>query len=1119
MSNNIESVSEHGNQETRASLNGPTVSDDKYRSFIENLPVLFYAVDPNPPYSPLYVSPAFSRFGYPIGAWLNDPQIFLKVIHPDDREWVFQQTTQSTITGEEVDYEYRIIDAKGETHWVHDRGCLIRDKHGSIVCREGVMLDITVRKHTEEALQKSEERIRNLFENANDIIYVHDLSGKFLSINTAGERLLGYERSEATSLNISEIVVPEHHSLVREQLERKINGDEKRTPYEIDCLRSDGSRITLEVNSSAVVNGTNVVAIQGIARDVTQRKVAEAALRESESNLAAAQRITHLGSWELEINNVNDSNENIVWWSDEVFRIFGHEPRQFEVTSALVYQAVHPDDRSLVSSKFTEAVLDRRFLEFDARIVLPNGSERVLRTRAETVFNETSGEPSRMLGTVQDVTERIRSEDALKKSEEQYRELFENANDLIYTHDLDGNFTSLNRAGERITGYSREEAVKINISDLVAPNFQHAAKAMTQRKLNGDLPGTYEVDIVAKAGLIVSLELSTMFIHRNGVAVGVQGIGRDITERKRTERALIESENRYRQLGEGIFHQVWTADPSGRLDYVNARTLEYFAKSHIEVIGEGWQNVVHPDDLNECLRRWTHSIATGELYETEFRLRRYDGTYRWHKATATCSRNIEGKIVKWFGTNTDIEDQKCTEEKLNFYARHDTLTNLPNRAEFMNHLRIAVERANEHEKARFAVLFLDLDRFKVVNDSLGHVVGDRLLIAIAERLRTYVRPGDVVARLGGDEFTILLNRTGSHKEVTQIAERVQRNLSKPFKIDNYEVFTSASIGIIVSDEILRQPEDFLRDADSAMYRAKEAGKARYEVFDREMHVRNMNLLQIETDLRHAVERNEFEVLYQPILNLETGSINEFEALIRWRHPQHGLITPDEFVGVAEETGLIVGIGEWILERSCRQVAKWQKNLAAELCVSVNLSAKQLMHPTLIKQVVQILRKTGVEAGQLKLEVTESTVMEHSEKALAVLNELNDMGISLSTDDFGTGYSSLSYLQRFPFDRLKIDRSFIDKLGENEKSTAIVKTILMLGENLDIQVVAEGIETQKQLDHLRMLGCRFGQGYLFSPPATAVEARKMITSGSGDPSISAIFHKIETTPVIEAVMLQ
>jgi diguanylate cyclase (GGDEF)-like protein len=409
----------------------------------------------------------------------------------------------------------------------------------------------------------------------------------------------------------------------------------------------------------------------------------------------------------------------------------------------------------------------------------------------------------------------------------------------------------------------------------------------------------------------------------------------------------------------------------------------------------------------------------------------------------------------------------------------------------MSQLRISVDRLKNSPGSSFAVLFLDLDRFKVVNDSLGHAVGDKLLIAIAGRLQACVRPGDVVARLGGDEFTILLNRTGGIDDVTRVAERLQSQLAAPFRLGNYEVFTTASIGIIMSDETVRQPEDFLRDADSAMYRAKDAGKARYEVFDRQMHVRNLNLLQIETDLRHAVERSEFEVLYQPIVEMQTGRINEFEALIRWRHPKNGLISPDEFISVAEETGLIIPIGKWILQESCRQIAEWQSRFAFPLSVSVNLSAKQLMHPSLIEQITGILADAGLNARQLKLEVTESTVMEHGERSQSVLNALDDLGISLSTDDFGTGYSSLSYLQRFPFDRLKIDRSFIDKMDDDDKSRAIVKTILMLGENLGIEVVAEGIETDRQLQLLTSLGCQYGQGYLFSHPLEARRAEKLL----------------------------
>lgn len=941
---------------------GPTfaIDDAMYRGFIENLPVMFYAVIAEPPYTPLYVSPAFSKFGYPLEDWQNDPQIWLKVIHNDDREWVFKQTNASTLSGEEVDYEYRIVDAGGSVHWVRDRGCLIRDAGGNILYREGVILDITERVRAQEALRVSEERFRNLFENANDIIYVHDLKGNYISLNHAAERIFGYTREEALRLNMTQIAAPEHIELAREQMERKLSGTAQQTAYELDCLRRDGSRVTLEVNSSVISDNGVPVAVQGIARDVTERKLAEEAIRESENR---------------------------------------------------------------------------------------------------------------------------------------YRDLFENANDLIYTHDLRGNFTSLNRAGEQITGYSREEALTMNISQVVAPSSVEMARQMTMKKLSEEVSTTYEIDIIAKDGRRVSLELSTRLMYEKGVPNGVQGIGRDITERKRQEDALKESEFRYRQLGEGIFHHVWTADSNGQLEYLNKRALDYFGYALEQIKNGMGRKVVHSDDLAECLRRWESAIRTGTFYEMEFRLRRHDGVYRWHRACAAPGRDEKGNIIRWFGTNTDIDDQKQTEERLNFYARHDALTDLPNRAEFMNHLRMAIERAESNPMTRFAVLFLDLDRFKVINDSLGHIVGDSLLRQIGERLRKYVRPGDVVARLGGDEFTILLNRTGGISDVVQVAERVQRNLAKPFRIEGYEVFTSASIGIIVSDRIMREPEDFLRDADSAMYRAKEAGKARYEIFDRAMHVRNLNLLELETALRHAVERREFELLYQPIIDLATGESREFEALIRWRHPLHGLVGPDEFVAAAEESGLIIPIGTWIIGEACRQLRQWQYCSDADLSISVNLSAKQLMHPSLIEQVKSALNDTDLDPKHLKLEVTESMVMEHSDRSMAVLSELSRLGVSLSTDDFGTGYSSLSYLQRFPFDRLKIDRSFINEMGTNDTSAAIVKTILMLGDNLGIEVVAEGIETQQQLDSLLRLGCKLGQGYLFSRPVDGSKAGEMLRSGS------------------------
>lgn len=443
----------------------------------------------------------------------------------------------------------------------------------------------------------------------------------------------------------------------------------------------------------------------------------------------------------------------------------------------------------------------------------------------------------------------------------------------------------------------------------------------------------------------------------------------------------------------------------------------------------------------------------------------------------------------------DITKRRAFESRLLHEATHDSLTGLPNRAHFTTILQSAIANVKANKYQQFAVLFLDLDRFKVINDGLGHVVGDKLLVSIAERLQSCVRPGDIVSRFGGDEFTILLNNIRDYEMVTEIAERLQTKLSAPFKVDNHEVFTSASIGIILSDTAHEHPESFLRDADTAMYRAKESGKARYEIFNNSMHVRNMNLLQTENDLRRAIERQEFRVFYQPIVMLETGETNEFEALIRWEHPEHGFISPNDFIPIAEETGLIIPIGEWVLEESCRQISDWRKRFHnKQIAVSVNLSAKQLMHPTLIKKVKDIMQNSNLPPEFLKLEVTESMVMDNADIALEVLSELCALGVRLSTDDFGTGYSSLSYLHKFPFERLKIDRSFIGKMDSDPKSEEIVRTILTLAENLHLEVVAEGIETEAQFLRLRELGCRLGQGFLFSKPVSGANAEKLVQNG-------------------------
>ena len=444
----------------------------------------------------------------------------------------------------------------------------------------------------------------------------------------------------------------------------------------------------------------------------------------------------------------------------------------------------------------------------------------------------------------------------------------------------------------------------------------------------------------------------------------------------------------------------------------------------------------------------------------------------------------------------NITKRKQIEEQLLHEAFHDPLTGLANRALFMTRLEHALQMSRRHDKYEFAVLFLDLDRFKVVNDSLGHMAGDQLLIAIAQRLKECLRSRDTFARLGGDEFAIILEDCSNP---TEVVERIGQELKLPFNLSGQEVFVTASIGVIANTIGYDRAENLLRDADTAMYRAKAGGKARYEVFDITMHNQVVALLQLETDLRRALENHEFQLYYQPVVLLSNYKIIGFEALVRWQHPQRGLISPAEFIPLAEETGLIIPLGWWVLREACRQMRSWQEqslNSHSLLTISVNFSVKQFTQPEVGKQIAQILQETNLDARSLKLEITESVLIEYPESVTAVMQQLKALGVSLSLDDFGTGYSSLSYLHRFPIDTLKVDGSFISRIGSCYESWEIVRAIVMLARALNLEVIAEGVETLEQLTRLRGLKCQYGQGYYFSQPLDGLTAGTLINQKLG-----------------------
>ncbi len=533
---------------------------------------------------------------------------------------------------------------------------------------------------------------------------------------------------------------------------------------------------------------------------------------------------------------------------------------------------------------------------------------------------------------------------------------------------------------------------------------------------------------------------------------------------------------------------------NGKCVQVNRSLCEILDVPMDEMLSKNFQTFCHPEDRTHFLNQFGRLLKEEfPAHQMETRFQHGSGIEIWTIASISLIRDAQTQEHHAIVQIQDITDRKRAEDQLRFDSIHDALTGLANRTLLIDRLEIAMSRANRHADSLFALVFVDLDRFKVVNDSLGHLVGDQLLREIAHRMRSCLRNGDTLARLGGDEFVLLLDDISGAGEATEIANRIQGAIGVPFRWNNHEVIPSASMGVAIFDSSYQLAEELLRDADTAMYQAKAQGKNRHVIFNKGMHTHAMQVLEIEAEIRRALERDEFYMVYQPIVRLGNDSLSGFEALIRWQHPERGQISPADFIPIAEDTGLIVPIGKRVLELVCAQLNEWQERFDTPLpiVVSINLSAKQVSQNDLVKSVSEVVKRYGIKPEQIKLEITESAVMDNIEAAIGKLKELDELGFKLSMDDFGTGYSSLSYLHRLPIHTLKIDRSFVMRMEEHTENAEIVRTIIMLAKNLNKDVVAEGVETAEQREKLRMLDCQFGQGYYFSRPLLVKDAEHLI----------------------------
>ncbi len=575
------------------------------------------------------------------------------------------------------------------------------------------------------------------------------------------------------------------------------------------------------------------------------------------------------------------------------------------------------------------------------------------------------------------------------------------------------------------------------------------------------------------------------------------GIAEDITQRKNTEKSLRKSEEHFQLIFEQAPIGIAVTNLLGDFEQVNPAFCEILEYESSEILDSRIFDVLHLNDGAESELLSAKSILENKNPEFQAELQCETKNNRQIdvilKAVIIFDEFSEPINCQY--QLLDITDRKSMERQLIHDAFHDPLTQLPNRTLFTDRLKVAIANSKKSQDYQYAVLFLDVDRFKIINDSLGHLLGDKLLIEIAQRLREEITKKDTIARFGGDEFTVLLDNITDFSVAIDVANKIQNRLRDYFEIDGNRIFVSASIGIALCDHQNNKPEDILRDADATMYRAKERGRACYEIFDKSLRLAASNRLKLETELRSGIFEKQFCLFYQPIVNLSTSKIEGFEALLRWHHPVKGLIGPQLLIPVAEETGLILTLGEMIFELAFEQLLTWQEQGQdlSDFKLSINLSGKQLMAPDLIPTINRLLSQAKIDPRLIKLEITESVLLEEDYDAINVLKHLRNCGFEISLDDFGTGYSSLSYLQRLPIDTLKIDRSFIDKLQHDKrnKNLAIVQSIITLSHAIGLNVIAEGVETREQLAKLRSLGCESIQGYLFSPPVDVQAATNLL----------------------------
>jgi diguanylate cyclase (GGDEF)-like protein/PAS domain S-box-containing protein len=792
---------------------------------------------------------------------------------------------------------------------------------------------------------------------------------------------------------------------------------------------------------------------------------------------------------------VTDLQDRIIYWNDAATQLYGWSKE--EATGRKLKELVVREDLRTQAEEIRSDLQSGRAWSGEFLVRRKDGNTVSVMGIATPLLDE-EGSPLCIVGVSMNITERKRAEETLGKSEEQFRALMQNSSDIVTMLGTDGTVHYQSPSIEHILGYRPEELVGKNVYGYVHPeDLGQVRRAFAKGLADPNLRPLVQYRFRHKDGSWRHMEsVGSNLLHDLKVREFVVN-SRDITERVRTEERLRQAETRYRTLVERMPAVTYIQEIGGPESAVymspQIESLTGYTVEECQDADLRWR-MVHPDDRERMQAEDERSLEPGEVVTTEYRVIHREGRIVWVRNESVVVEEEASGSRYWQGFMVDITKRKALEDELEHRAFHDPLTGLPNRALFLDRLELALARTRQCDDV-VAVLFLDLDNFKVVNDSLGHEVGDQLLFAVSQRLERCLRSTDIVARMGGDEFTVLLEGVSSAGGAEATAERIISELWAPFTIGGKRIFVTASIGIVLSDAVGGgSGGDLLRAADVALYRAKDKDKARYEVFDRSKDTQAMERLELENSLRGAIERNELKVYYQPVFSLVSNSIAGMEALLRWEHPKRGVMYPDEFVPLAEETGLIVPIGRWVLEEACRQAREWQEWCPSDPppIVGVNLSLRQFQYSGLVADVARVLGETGLDPGNLSLEITESVAMHDVNSTVATLDRLNSLGVWLVIDDFGTGNSSLFYLtSQFKMGHLKIDGAFVRQFVNDPENAMIMPGLITFAHAVGLRVIAEGVETADQLQRLKEMGCEFVQGNYIAKPLEPAAASKLL----------------------------